>query len=185
MIEGARIIHHVPGRVRIRFPSARRNRVILNQIREYIEKLDGVGSVEINTTTGSIVVRYDPEKREELSAHLPAAPEFGDAAELADRIEREAEFLAAHSDTAAVLVTSARSLDRDVRRMTGGLLDLKVLLPAALAIWALFEVGIDASTPMWVSLGIFSFNSFVTLHRPPAIQHTVMVEDQETGKEGS
>jgi cation transport ATPase len=168
------VVHRLPGRVRIRVPGARRNGAMLEEIGEYIRGIEGVRSVEANPVTGSVLVHYDPHRHDALAEYLPAAPEFGEAAELVENIEREAEFLAAHSHTAAAVVDSARVLNRTVRRATGNVLDLKVLLPAVAAVWAFFEVGRDASTPMWFSLGIFSFNSFVTLHRPAPIR-TMMV----------
>lgn len=177
MLHGARIAHHIPGRVRIKIPAARRNRRVLDQVSQFINALEGVQSVEANPVTGSVVVHYDPAHREHLSQYLPA-PELGEAAEMVEKVQQEAEFLAAHSHTAAALLQSAGALDGTVRQATGGLLDLKVLLPALLTVWAFFEVGIDTSTPMWVSLGIFSFNSFVMLHRPVPIRSTV-VEGRE------
>lgn len=182
MLDGAHIAHHVPGRVRIKIPAARRNRRVLEQVSQFISALEGVHTVEPNPVTGSVVVHYDPAHRERLYQYLPAPPELGEAAEMVEKVQREAEFLAAHSHTAAAVLESARSLDGTVRQATGGLLDLKVLLPALLTAWAFFEVGIDTSTPMWVSLGIFSFNSFVMLHRPVPIRSTV-VEGSEQPKE--
>ena len=39
-------------------------------------------------------------------------------------------------------------------------------LPLGLAVYSFVEIGLEASTPLWVTLGIFSFNSFLTLHAP-------------------
>ncbi|HLI86361.1 MAG TPA: hypothetical protein VKV17_20805 [Bryobacteraceae bacterium] len=52
------------------------------------------------------------------------------------------------------------------------MVDLKVLLPAGLAVWAFFKHGLEASTPLWVSLAIFSINSFMVLHRPAELHVT-------------
>jgi hypothetical protein len=175
-IRSARIVHQLPGRLRMRVPGARRNHALLEQMAGFIRGLGGVERVEINPATGSVLVHYDPGRRDELAAYLPAPPEFGEAAGLAEKVEREAEFLAAHSHAAAAVVQSAHTLDRSVRVATGGLLDLKVLLPAGLAAWAFLAAGAETATPMWLSLGIFSFNSFVALHRPMPVR-TAMGND--------
>jgi cation transport ATPase len=171
-----RVVHHLPGRIRMKIPAGRRNRRVLEQVATFIRGLDGVHQVEANPITGSVVVHYNPEHQEQLQSYLPAG--FGEGAEMIEAIEREAEFLSHHSQAAATLVESASALDKTVRRSTGGLLDLKVLLPALLAVWAFVEVGIETSTPLWVSLGIFSFNSFVVLHRSPPIR-TAVLQDSE------
>lgn len=53
-------LHALPGRLRIKIPSLRRN---LHQAQELVRLLNGLSGVEsaaANTVTGSITVRYDP-----------------------------------------------------------------------------------------------------------------------------
>ena len=72
-------------------------------------------------------------------------------------------------------------MDREIRIATDNTIDLKVLLPAGLAVWPFLKPGIEASTPLWVTLAISSFNSFVSLHRPttvPVSTHTTSIEPQ-------
>src|SRR5581483_6550986 len=93
-------------------------------------------------------------------------PEMSEVDRIAETVEREAEFLAAHSETARGIVDLVKNLNNAVKRATDNNLDLKVLLPLGLAIYSFVEVGAEMSTPMWVTLGIFSFNSFIALHPP-------------------
>lgn len=183
MLDKAHIAHHLPGRVRIRLPHARRDAKMLEHVCEFISGVDGVYKVEANLLTGSVVIHYDPARESDLHHYLPTPTGLDDAAEIAEKLQRETEFLAEHSQTAASLVSAARALDQGLRAATGGLLDLKVTLPALLAVWAFFEVGLDASTPLWVSLGMFSFNSFVSLHRPVPIRTTMVHETEEPANE--
>jgi hypothetical protein len=150
--------------------------------------------------TGSILVHYTPESQEQIESLLrdagqaqgrssapaettgdDASPELFEADELAEKIQREAEFLAAHSELAFHVVNAVKALNKQVRGATGNTVDLKVLVPAGFAVWAFFKAGAEISTPLWVTLAIFSFNSFVALHHhPPAIHvpatHTTTVD---------
>lgn len=165
MIQGATVVHHVPGRVRVRIPHARHNAALLTQIRDFVCDLHGVRQVDINAYTGSIVVHYAPEAEQDLRRLLP-----GDGGGEIGEIEAEAEFLAAHSKTALAIFNFFKGLDDGVRQATGNAVDLKVLAPAALALWAFFKAGSEISTPLWVTLAIFSINAFVTLHSTTSAQ---------------
>ena len=82
-------------------------------------------------------------------------------------IEHEAEFLAEHSDFAKAIFDWVNALDRSVKRATNNSIDFKVIAPLVLAVGAFLELGVTASTPVWLTLGLFSFNHFVDLHIPP------------------
>ena len=188
VVAGATVVHHIPGRLRVKLPRRARTPRQLRELREFISGLGGVRQVEINPVTGSILVHYEPESADQIHELMQASaeseswlepPELTDADELAERIEREAEFLAAHSELAAQIVRGVKKVDRQLREATDNTVDLKVLLPAGLAVWAFLKMGVEASTPLWVTLGIFSFNSFVALHRPTAVHvatHTTTVD---------
>ena len=186
MIRGARVVHQIPGRLRVRLPRAERNPRLLDELRGFIESLGGVRQVEINPVTGSILVHYQPESQEQIHSLLRAQAdmfespaELNQADELAATIEKEAEFLAAHSELALRVVQAFKALNKEVRVATDNTVDLKVLLPAGLAIWAFFKHGVEASTPLWVTLTIFSINSFIALHRPTTVHvstHTTALE---------
>jgi hypothetical protein len=81
-------------------------------------------------------------------------------------MHEEAEFLAAHSQFARSVLNETEKLDDTIKRATHNELDLKVLVPLALAIYSAFEFGAEVATPIWLTLGIFSVNSFIALHPP-------------------
>ena len=62
---------------------------------------------------------------------------------------------------------------------------MNVLLPLGLAVYSVLELEAEMSTPLWVTLGIFSFNSFVMLHSGPAGQpvNTQEIIDEHTNLE--
>jgi hypothetical protein len=139
-----------------------------------------------------MLVQYDGGMHEEFEHRLMQhgqergafalrPPELSEVDEIAHKIEAEAEFLAAHSTTARQIVDFVRSVDKSLKRATNNSLDLKVLLPLGLAAYSILEIGVDASTPMWVTLGIFSFNSFISLHDEPVetIEKDRLVVDRQ------
>lgn len=177
----ARVAHHVRGRIRVQFPRAKGNRRFLQQVQEFLSPIDGVHRVEINPVTGSVVVHYDrshTDIHEKLAKHAEdagmfslAPPELSEVDVLAANIEREAAFLSQHSELARHTVDLVKQIDNEIKRATDNTVDLKVLLPFGLAVYAFLELGTaDISTPLWVTLGIFSFNSFVALHQPGRTQ---------------
>jgi Heavy metal associated domain 2 len=179
MVHGATVVHHIPGRLRVRLPRASRDPRVLAELREFVSGLGGVRQVEINPVTGSILVHYHPESREQIQSlisrgngSMDAPPELTGVDDLAENIEKEAEFLAGHSTLAFHVVNAVKALNREVRDATDNTIDLKVLLPAGLAVWAFFKAGAEISTPLWVTLAIFSFNSFVALHHPTTVHVT-------------
>lgn len=55
----ASYVHHVPGRLRVRLASVKRNERRARQLRDLLEGLPGVDGVEISTVTGSVTIAYD------------------------------------------------------------------------------------------------------------------------------
>jgi hypothetical protein len=86
-------------------------------------------------------------------------------------LEKEAEFLSSHSHLAKVVFDALRKFDIGLKKATDNNVDLKVLTPLALAVYAFMELGLEAATPVWLTLGVFSFNHFVTLHTHPPTTH--------------
>lgn len=149
--------------------------------------MHGVQSVDINPETGSMVVNYDAgvhddfhsvlaKHGEENDLFMLAPPKLSEIDELASRIEAEAEFLSQRSETAKAIVDFFKGMNREIKRATNNSVDLQVLLPLGLAVYAFIELEADMATPLWVTLGIFSFNSFVALHHP--VHPTVAVEKE-------
>lgn len=153
---------------------AKRNPRILDHLKTSISAAHGVTRVEANRDTGSLVVHYRGRHPKEFAEHLSERGqstqafdlEIGQAGEIWASIEKEATFLAAHSELARSVVNKTQHLDVAVKRATDNAVDLKVLIPLGLAVVSFLYLGSDISTPLWVSLGVFSFNSFVSLHPP-------------------
>ena len=173
------VAHHIPGRMRVKMSSAKGNPKLLEQVRQSVSSMPGVTSVEGNIATGSILVHYDHTRHksfeDEIARHgevnrlfKVAEPELTEADEIESKIEAEAQFLSEHSEVARTVVNLFKYLNESVKHATKNQVDLKVLLPLGLAAYTFTSGEPMMSTPMWVTLAIFSFNSFVSLHSPQA-----------------
>src|SRR5580704_2636799 len=61
MTSDAHIVHHIPGRLRLKIPQAKGNAAFLDQVKTALSPIQGVRGIEVNPTTGSVLVHYDPE----------------------------------------------------------------------------------------------------------------------------
>ncbi|MCU0589681.1 MAG: heavy metal translocating P-type ATPase [Syntrophobacteraceae bacterium] len=52
-------VHEVPGRLRVKTPSAKGQAWVAQRIEEMVRAIPGVYAVNVNTTTGSIILNYD------------------------------------------------------------------------------------------------------------------------------
>lgn len=170
--------------MRIRVPSAKGRPESLEQIRKALTGVTGVHTVEVNESIGSITINYNADRHPDIENHLssqgahrdlvampaPArakSPNFEEMHDLDTLLEKEAEFLAGHSKTARMLFDLVDQLDEKIKQTTDNAVDLKVIAPLALAAGIFFELGIAASTPVWLTLSLFSFNHFIDLHSHP------------------
>jgi hypothetical protein len=162
----------------MRIPSAKGNRAALEVIQRSLTELKGVNEVQINESIGSVTIHYDPRMHADLSQQLASGsttqevvsvqpPRIEDMKDMPDMLEKEAEFLSQHSDAAKAIVDWMKALDTSIKRVTGNSVDLKVVAPLALAVAVFAELGVAAATPVWLTLGLFSFNHFIELHSHP------------------
>jgi cation transport ATPase len=190
MLHDAHVAHHTKGRIRLRLPNAKRDHAALEKVKRALAPMPGVQSVDVNPTTGSVVIQYDPAKHDDfheaLSGHAEeqnlftlAPPRLSEVDEIAETIQKEAEFLAARSETAKSIVDFFTGLNREVKNATNNSVDLQVLLPLGLAVYSFFAIEGELATPLWVTLGIFSFNSFVSLHHHPPAAAVAGTEDPQ------
>lgn len=170
------IAHQVPGRIRMKVPSAKENPELLEQIKQTFSVIPGIEDVIVNPATGSIVLHYDIDRHDEFHGKLEHhtgghyKPPANEIDALATKIEQEAEYLAEHSHTARVVVDFFKDLDNGIKVATGNVVDLKILLAAGIAGFTIFEVGANAATPVWVTLAIFALNHMIQANMAAAEQ---------------
>ena len=170
------IAHQVPGRIRMKVPSAKENPELLEQIKQTFSVIPGIEEVIVNPATGSIVLHYDTDRHDEFHGKLEHhtgghyKPPANEIEALATKIEQEAESLAEHSHTARVVVDFFKDFDNGIKIATGNVVDLKILLAAGIAGFTIFEVGANAATPVWVTLAIFALNHMIQANMAAAEQ---------------
>jgi len=161
------VAHQVPGRIRLKVPKVKENPELIEQIKQMFTMIPGIEEVAVNPVTGSVVLHYDTDCHDEFHDRLqhytgrPSTPPVGQIDVLANRIEQEAEYLSAHSQTAKVAIDYFRGLDHQIKIATGNAVDLQIVLAAGIAAFTVFEVGATAATPIWVTLAIFAINHMI------------------------
>ncbi len=168
------VVHHVPGRVRIRVPGGGQR---LHDLAQQLSTVPGVESVRASPNTDSLVLHYDREAARALGPNPAEAtaqllhiamPEEAEEAQTVERaIDTEAEYLARHSVTAREVVHFFRGVNAKLKVATDNTLDLQVLLPMALGVMSAVTARRPRPSPLWITLAMFSFNAFVSLHKVP------------------
>ncbi|MEW6445122.1 MAG: HMA2 domain-containing protein [Pseudomonadota bacterium] len=75
-LQNVKIVHFIPGRVRLKVPELQGQPMLADQVRGMLGAAPGILELEINTLTGSVLVRYDtraisrPEAAEALRESL-------------------------------------------------------------------------------------------------------------------
>jgi len=165
------IVHHVPGRLRIKLAGDPSDSGVYSDITNAIKQLPGVDSVRINANSSSIIVRYlSPDV--DFHTRLKKDLEIGNwlsldednTGFLDESLCDSSPYSAQHSRLAEAIVSVAETLDVGLLRASDGYLDFKVLLPLGIAIATSLHRARGRGTPMWISLSTFAFNSFMTLH---------------------
>ena len=174
----ARVVHKIRGRVRLRISGAKNLPGLLEHIRKALAGMPGVTSVEANPLTGSVVLHYDHPDDESAGRGrflewlsdfaeqvdlftLAESPEYG---QVATDLRNESEFLASHSKTATAILDQMGNLNTGFKKVTDNALDLNVALPLGLGALAAATVGLEAGAPLWITLALSAFHSFVSLH---------------------
>lgn len=163
----AYIVHHIPGRVRIRIPDAKNDPDLIEKIRSDTCRARGVENVQCNPTTGSLLIRYDAALLRNFEETLSKDPAltFELIADPADPPNDGRRARAhRHSHTAQGIVDLFTEVDDAIKAATDNQLDLKILLPVSIGVFGLLALRSSAATPLWLTLIIFSFHSFLTLH---------------------
>jgi Heavy metal associated domain 2 len=174
-LEGLKVVHALPGRVRLRVAKVKGNPALARQAQGKLAKVPGIRQVEANPGTGSLLVHFDQDQLlstaslEILSVTLGELfPEI-EVLALAAGLASLAENPGAGTDPApmaASLTGSLKAANTRLAKLTGGL-DLKLLVPLTLIffglrrLWAAEKV----ASPSWFDYLWFGFASFVMLNR--------------------
>src|SRR5437763_896313 len=159
----ARLVHHVPGRLRLCVDAAKRDSARLSAIQEGLRVLPGVRQVSFNPTLGTLVIAYDPALSttfaQSLAGYASAnalfdlpAPGAGDEAEAISAADRSLDKLASN-------------VNRGVQSLTANTVNLKELFPFSLFLYAVFFVDKAVNAAQWLNWLQFAFSSYMELHQ--------------------
>jgi hypothetical protein len=171
MPHNAYIAHEIEGRIRLKLPDAKRNLDVLETIRKALAGIPGAESVEANPLTGSVLLYYDPSLNGGFRQQIAR---FGEETGLFALMQSqpsdvsepvEGNYLAAPSRTAEVIINEVGKVNKHIKYASENTVDLNVLLPMGVAVYSASVIAKRLATPRWLTLAIFSFNSFISLNR--------------------
>ncbi len=94
MRAGAHVVHHIPGRVRLRVPAKRHDRRFFSEVKAQLEQVPQVRAVAVNHTSASVLVKYEGEildlllaaSQVGLEAMMEIEPDLPPLVPVADRL---------------------------------------------------------------------------------------------------
>jgi len=175
------IVHFLPGRVRVKLPRLKGNASLAGEVERTLTALQGIRHVETSTTTGSVLVLYEP--------HLPASLDLeavGRLTELAHTLGLSFEAVDMdvlqhwlHTVANGIPVETPTALGNNITaffdnvhtgiiQLTGGWGALRTLAPLTLAFLGLRSLLLTDNPPFpaWYDYLWFAFSTFVVLNVP-------------------
>jgi Heavy metal associated domain 2 len=171
MAVDAYVHHYLPGRLRLRIPAAKGEEDELRELSSAIARAPGVSQVEYNPITGSILIQYSPthyRNLQSLEASLSASavPIAVNNSHPAQRQPHHRRHRRGRSVAAKKVDSFFRQLDSEIRDATDNEVDLKFILPFGVTVLGILALRHSSTTPLWLTLLIFAFHSFLGLHTP-------------------
>ncbi len=155
------VVSFVPGRIRVRADRSLRSSDSMRALQELLAGLGGVREVQVNPTTGSLLMSYDPETLD--MAELLLAVQNANVKVVVPGLDQQASVEEGVSGVARSINDCFSQVDRAVSRATGGRLDAKAVAPLALgavAVRQLLIQGAGLSAIPWYVLLWYSFEMF-------------------------
>jgi hypothetical protein len=166
-----RLIHAIPGRLRVRWPALRTiSPPEREKTRERCATHPGVEDVALRPLTGSVLVRYDHESLDTRSV-LDLVRDATGARLVLGPSEPAPPRVSGDGEPTRLAVAAARffeDVNQDVRRAFDGHADLSTLLPLSFLGFGLAEVVVtgEVPAPPWWNLCWWSFRAFHLLNEP-------------------
>jgi len=159
------LAHGSPGRLRLRLAWLRRDRDACTSLADHLAGVRGVREVVVRPRTGSVLFTYDPAhaRAEQLIAAVRRRTRVA--------LVRQAGTAPAApppprprgpSRVGRAVAETARGLDDDIWRATGGNFDLGTVAGLAFLALGAIEVAVTRTMPMpaWFNLAWMSFRTF-------------------------
>jgi hypothetical protein len=166
-LAGIELRHAIPGRIRLRIPAIKREPGLSREVERQLAALPVIRRVEVNPVTASVLVLYDPADSAaiaQLGRLIIPGLDF-------DAMPGPGEFAGMAGDDsgspAAAVAALGREWNQRVESATGGRLDLRFLVPAALVIGGLVRLvaAKRVPSPAWYDFLWFAFGTYFTLNQ--------------------
>ena len=180
---GIQLVHYLPGRVRVKLPRLKGNASLAGEVERTLVALEGVCQVATSTTTGSVLVLYEPRLLAsldleavgalmELAHTLGLSFEEGEMDLLQHWIHAAANGTRAETPTAlgSTITAFFEQVKAGVPQITGGWGGLQTLVPLTLAFLGVRSLLMTDNLPFptWYDYLWFAFSTFAVLNVPRA-----------------
>ena len=157
--ERLRVVHHHPGRIRVRSAVFRDGGELADKVRRRVAASPGFRALSHNPVSGSLLIEYQVGELDTEALLAEVAAEAG-LAGVWDGLDGRGEPI----DLAAAIAQGARAVNRVVREATSDRADLGVIIPGALLAAAVASLILRPDLPRWESLLYWSFTFFRDLN---------------------
>jgi hypothetical protein len=159
--------HAIPGRIRLKIPSIKGEPGLALEVHKQLAALPVIRRVEVNPVTGSVLVLYDPADSAaiaQLGRMMIPGLDLNAMPDPPDHAPRNGHGAGA---PALAVTELARRLNERVEAISGGALDLKVLVPMSLVVGGLVRLiaSRKVPSPAWYDFLWFAFGTYFTLNR--------------------
>jgi hypothetical protein len=161
------ILHRIPGRVRLGVEALRRSPGRAERLVERARAAPGVRDARANPGAACLVIEYDASlPLDELLGCLGRIPELSACASLDPEAPPRNDARRSPAWTAEMVLRTAHKVNA-ASALPVPHLDLKILVPGALAGYGVFRflTARGAGTPHWLVFFMYGFDVFVSLNR--------------------
>jgi len=164
----AQLAHHIPGRLRVRFPRENRRSHIMERLKEDLLTQTGIQAVGTNHAAGSVTVSYDPQQHSNTGM-LGVPEDLGViVSTMIDAPHIEVGTREKGPSAAALSLSGALDdLNQRLAAWTGNVIDLLALFPLSLVgvgLWQVRQHGLMLEMPPGWLLVWLGFDAFLKLH---------------------
>jgi len=167
-IEGIKVVHALPGRVRLKVARVKGNPPLAREARERLAKVPGIRQVETRPDTGSLLIHYDTEELFSLTSLEILSATLAEIFPEIEVVTLAAWLASLAEDSGPVAQTDAAAgISGAFKAFNPGGIDLKLLAPLALILFGAraFWVSEKIAFPAWYDYLWFGFSTFVMLNR--------------------
>ncbi len=138
-----RIVHAIPGRIRLKVAQLRHNPPLARGIQERLGAVRGIQGVEATPLTGSVLVLFDPQAVTAPDSLLTLSQTLNDLfpgldlTQMADFLNQSLTGALDDPSWYQMVVDFLVGVNARAAKMLGGLADLKIVIPLALIVFGL------------------------------------------------